>query len=80
MLTEIWTLVILLTAVNYLGVKLGGLVQDIFTIAKVGAMLLLVLGAFLLPTGGSVANLTASSTSWTAPDGSAWLTTESAMP
>src|SRR6266700_4491871 len=27
-------LIILLTAVNYLGVKLGGLVQDIFTIAK----------------------------------------------
>jgi APA family basic amino acid/polyamine antiporter len=51
-------LIILLTAVNYLGVKLGGLVQNIFTIAKVVAMGLLMMGAFLLPTGGSVANLT----------------------
>src|ERR1051325_4666333 len=51
-------LVIVLTAVNYIGVKFGGIVQNIFTIAKVGAMALLVLGAFLLPTGGSVANLT----------------------
>jgi APA family basic amino acid/polyamine antiporter len=50
--------VIVLTAVNYLGVKLGGIVQDIFTIAKVAAMGLLMLGAFLLPTGGAVANLT----------------------
>jgi APA family basic amino acid/polyamine antiporter len=55
-------LVLLLTAVNYLGVKLGGLVQDIFTIAKVAAMFALMLGAFLLPTGGSAANLTVSST------------------
>jgi APA family basic amino acid/polyamine antiporter len=50
--------IVLLTAVNYLGVKLGGIVQDIFTIAKVAAMGLLMLGAFLLPTGGAVANLT----------------------
>jgi len=50
--------VILLTAVNYLGVKLGGIVQDIFTVAKVAAMGLLMLGAFLLPTGGAVTNLT----------------------
>src|SRR6266566_3861556 len=51
-------LIILLTVVNYLGAKLGGLVQNIFTIAKVVAMGLLMLGAFLLPTGGRVANLT----------------------
>src|SRR5438445_2794958 len=38
-------LIILLTAVNYIGVKLGGLVQNIFTIAKVAAMALLMLGA-----------------------------------
>ena len=50
--------ILLLTAVNYLGVKFGGIVQDIFTIAKVAAMLLLMLGAFFLPTGGTVANLT----------------------
>jgi basic amino acid/polyamine antiporter, APA family len=49
-------LVLLLTAVNYLGVKLGGVVQNVFTIAKLGAMALLFLGAFLLPTGGIVEN------------------------
>ena len=51
-------LVILLTAVNYIGVRFGGLVQNIFTIAKLTAMLLLVIGAFLPSTGGSVANFT----------------------
>jgi len=56
-------LIILLTAVNYIGVKFGGIVQNIFTIAKVGAMALLMLGAFLLPTGGSFSNLTSSSSS-----------------
>src|SRR5688572_6054779 len=50
--------ILLLTAVNYLGVKFGGIVQDILTIAKVAAMLLLMLGTFFLPTGGTVANLT----------------------
>src|SRR5262249_32400075 len=54
-------LIILLTVVNYLGVKFGGLVQNIFTIAKLAAMALLMIGAFLLPTGGAVANLTTSS-------------------
>ena len=51
-------LIVLLTAINYVGVRFGGLVQNIFTIAKVAAMLLLVLGAFCLPTGGAAANLT----------------------
>ncbi|MEI8043281.1 MAG: amino acid permease [Verrucomicrobiota bacterium] len=51
-------LIVLLTAINYVGVRFGGLVQNIFTVAKVTAMLLLVLGAFCLPTGGAVANLT----------------------
>ncbi|HEX5219424.1 MAG TPA: amino acid permease [Verrucomicrobiae bacterium] len=55
-------LIILLTAVNYLGVRFGGLVQNIFTVAKVIAMLLLVLGAFLLPTGPSMAHFTTDST------------------
>ena len=54
-------LILLLTAVNYLGVRFGGLVQNVFTVAKVTAMLLLVFGAFVLPTGGSAANLTTSS-------------------
>jgi basic amino acid/polyamine antiporter, APA family len=51
-------LIVLLTAVNYVGVKLGGLVQNVFTVAKVAAMLLLVLGAFLLPAGGSLQHVT----------------------
>jgi APA family basic amino acid/polyamine antiporter len=50
-------LVIVLTAVNYVGVRFGGVVQNIFTIAKVAAMAALFLGAFLLPTGGSFANV-----------------------
>lgn len=55
-------LILLLTAVNYVGVRFGGVVQNIFTIAKVAALLLLVLGAFWLPTGGKAANLTTGST------------------
>ena len=55
-------MIIVLTVINYIGVKLGGLVQNIFTIAKVAAMVLLMAGAFLLPTGGSLANLTTDST------------------
>jgi basic amino acid/polyamine antiporter, APA family len=51
-------LILVLTGVNYVGVRFGGLVQNLFTLAKVAAMLLLVLGAFLLPTGGAVANFT----------------------
>lgn len=50
-----------LTAINYFGVKLGGVVQDVFTLAKVAGMALLFLAAFLLPSGGSVANLTTNS-------------------
>jgi APA family basic amino acid/polyamine antiporter len=50
--------IVLLTAVNYVGVKFGGLVQNIFTVAKVAAMFALMLGAFMLPTGGSFSNLT----------------------
>src|SRR5437899_839161 len=54
-------LIIALTAINCVGVRLGGLVQNIFTAAKVTAMLLLVLGAFLLPTGGKFENLVGNS-------------------
>ncbi len=50
-------LIIGLTIINYFGVKFGGLVQYIFTVAKVAAMGLLFLGAFLLPTGGSIENI-----------------------
>ncbi len=51
-------LIVVLTAVNYLGVRFGGAVQNLSTVAKVSAMILLVVGALLLPAGGSVANLT----------------------
>jgi APA family basic amino acid/polyamine antiporter len=54
-------LIVLLTIINYIGVRFGGLVQNIFTIAKVTAMALLCLGAFLLPTGGSIDNITTAS-------------------
>src|SRR5437867_3318065 len=52
-------LITALTVINCIGVRLGGAVQNAFTVAKVAAMLLLVLGAFLLPTGGKAANLLA---------------------
>src|SRR6266566_1971838 len=48
----------LLTAINYIGVKFGGIVQNIFTVAKVTAMAALMLGAIFLPTGGKLSNLT----------------------
>jgi APA family basic amino acid/polyamine antiporter len=55
------SLITFLTVVNYLGVKFGGLVQNVFTVAKVTVMLLLMAGAFLLPTGGSASHLTTAS-------------------
>ncbi len=54
-------LIVILTAVNYVGVRFGGLVQNIFTVAKIAGMVLLMIGAFFLPTGGSLANLTTAS-------------------
>lgn len=51
-------MIALLTAVNYAGVKLGGAVQNVFTLAKMGAMIALMLAAFLLPGLGNAANLT----------------------
>lgn len=50
--------IVVLTAVNYIGVRFGGIVQDIFTIAKVAGMLLLLGAVFLPSTGGSWSNLT----------------------
>jgi APA family basic amino acid/polyamine antiporter len=55
-------LIILLTAINYLGVKFGGLVQNIFTVSKIGAMIALVAMAFLTPGVGSGANIVTAST------------------
>lgn len=40
--------ILLLSLVNYLGVRFGGLVQNIFTVAKVAALLALVVLGFLL--------------------------------
>jgi APA family basic amino acid/polyamine antiporter len=49
--------IVTLTGINYLGVRLGGIVQVMFTAAKVGALALLVVCAFTL-RGGSVENWT----------------------
>ncbi|MHB8897667.1 MAG: amino acid permease [Thermoguttaceae bacterium] len=54
-------LITFLTIVNYLGVRFGGLVQNVFAVAKVTGILLLVAGAFLMPNGGSAAHLTTGS-------------------
>lgn len=53
--------IVVLTAINYLGVKLGGIVQDIFTVAKVAGMLVLFIAVLLPNSGGNWSNLTAPS-------------------
>jgi APA family basic amino acid/polyamine antiporter len=63
--------ILFLTVVNYLGVKLGGLVQNVVTLVKVTGMLLLVVLVFMPPRVGSVANLTTSSVT-IHPTGLAW--------
>ena len=63
--------ILLLTVVNYLGVRFGGIVQNIFSIAKMAAMAGLALAVVLAPGVGSFANLTTSSTS-IQPMGLAW--------
>jgi basic amino acid/polyamine antiporter, APA family len=50
--------ILLLTIVNYIGVRFGGLVQNIFSIAKMAAMLGLVLLVIFTPNVGSFTNLT----------------------
>lgn len=50
--------IILLTVINYLGVRFGGAVQNIFTIAKLAGMGGLFLAAFLPWSGGNVGHLT----------------------
>lgn len=47
-----------LTGVNYLGVLFGGAVQNVFTVAKVVAILALVILAFLLDPSGAAAGAT----------------------
>jgi len=50
-------LIIFLTGVNYLGVKFGSLVQNIFTVAKILALAAIVLVSFLTPHAGNAAHL-----------------------
>jgi APA family basic amino acid/polyamine antiporter len=53
--------IVLLTAINYIGVRLGSVVQNVFSVAKMGAMLGLIALVLLLPGTGRVANLTTAS-------------------
>lgn len=50
-------LIVLLTVVNYLGVRFGGVVQNVFTVSKVVAIIALVILAFFSPGVGSAVNL-----------------------
>src|SRR5216117_2990026 len=53
--------ILLLTAINYAGVRFGGAVQNIFSVAKMSAMFALVLTVALVPGVGQAANLTTDS-------------------
>lgn len=53
--------VVLLTFVNYAGVRFGGVVQNLCTIAKLAGMAALLVGVFLPWTGGTAANFTTTS-------------------
>jgi APA family basic amino acid/polyamine antiporter len=61
----------LLTLVNYLGVRFGGWVQNLFSVAKMSAMLGLALVVLLAPGSGRLANLTTPS-ALIHPTGLAW--------
>jgi len=50
--------IVVLTAVNYVGVRAGGIVQDIFSVAKIAGMLLLLGAVFLPSSGGGWNNMT----------------------
>ena len=63
--------ILLLTIVNYLGVRFGGWVQNIFSIAKMSAMVGLALLVLLAPGVGQFSNLTTASAS-IHPTGIAW--------
>jgi basic amino acid/polyamine antiporter, APA family len=49
--------ILLLTVVNYLGVRFGGAVQNLFSVAKIAGMAALFVAVFLPWTGGSAENL-----------------------
>ena len=55
-------LIVVLTVINYFGIKLGSLVQNIFAVAKMTVLFGIILLAFFTPGAGHVANLTTSST------------------
>jgi len=65
-------IIVLLTIVNYAGVRFGGVVQNVFSLAKLGAMLALALAVALVPGVGNFANLTTNSAA-IHPTGLAWL-------
>src|SRR5438552_10236558 len=64
-------LILVLTIVNYLGVRFGGVVQNVFSIAKMSAMVGLAVEVAVTPGVGQVANLTADS-NVIHPTGLAW--------
>ncbi len=65
------TVIISLTAVNYLGVRFGGAVQNFFSIAKMAAMVGLALLVAITPDVGRVSHLTTPS-AVIHPAGMAW--------
>jgi basic amino acid/polyamine antiporter, APA family len=71
--------IVFLTAVNYAGVKFGGWVQNIFTIAKVGAMLALVAAAFLTPEAGQARHLVQDAAAGTPQGWSLWVALAAAL-
>jgi APA family basic amino acid/polyamine antiporter len=52
------SLIAVLTVVNYLGVKFGSMVQNVFAVAKMSVLLLLIAVAFFSPNVGQTANFT----------------------
>lgn len=56
-------LIVALTVVNYLGVRFGGTVQNVFTMAKVAAIVTLIVLTFVAPEVGSAHNFVADSRS-----------------
>src|SRR3989454_9518141 len=63
--------ILVLTIINYLGVRFGGVVQNVFSIAKMSAMVGLAVAVAVTPGVGRVANLTADS-DVIHPTGLAW--------
>lgn len=64
-------IIVLLTGINYVGVRFGGRVQNVVTLAKIAAMLTLIALVFMPPPEGNLANLTADSPS-ISPSGWGW--------